>query len=461
MSIDNHPWAPLSKEELDRIIKTLGVTSLDDLFKDIPEEIRLRRKLNIGYGDYLSEWEVQRLFSHKLEKNTAFLNPPPFMGGGVCYHTIPALVKFVLNRVEFLTAYTPYQAEINQGLLQALFEYQSLMADLLEMDIVNASMYDMNTAAAEAILMALRVTRKNRILVTNNIHPERLEVIRTWLLGKSVEIIEVGQDPRTGQIDLEDFDSKSAGGEIAAMYLEQPSFYGVLEENIEYVSDKLHKNNGLLIIGFEPLSLGIIKPPGSYGADIAVGEGQPLGLGLNYGGSTLGIFAIRAERKLLRQLPGRLIGLTRTVDGERAFAMILQTREQHIRRERATSNITTNAALMAIAAATYISLLGREGIREIAEIIWLKSHYAAKRLNELRGVKAPYYEAEFFKEFTTSFEKDYNQVYHELRKRGILGGLPLSRFYPDMRDKALFCVTEAHSRKDIDRLVDVLGEILG
>ncbi|MET1101785.1 MAG: aminomethyl-transferring glycine dehydrogenase subunit GcvPA, partial [Pyrodictiaceae archaeon] len=385
-----------------------------------------------------------------------------FMGGGVCLHHVPKAVINIVMRSEFYTAYTPYQPEVNQGLLQALFEYQSLIADLVELDVANASLYDMATAAAEALLMAIRVTRRRKVVVADNIHPERRKVIDTWLLGKNVKPTTVRTHKEKGVIDKKDLENK-IDEETAAVYVEIPSFYGTIEDDAEYIADLSHKKGALFIVGFEPLSLGIIKPPGAYGADIAVGEGQPLGLGLDYGGATLGIMAVRWDRKLIRQLPGRLIGLTRSKTKERGYTMILQTREQHIRREKATSNITTNKSLFAIASAVYLTLLGREGLRELAETIWLKSHYTAKLLNELKGVKAPYYDAEFFKEFTVGFDTDYTMIHKELLKRGILGGLPLSRFFSDEAHKkmALFCVTELHSLKDIEYLVKTLGDILG
>ncbi len=456
------PWSPLSREELREMLEKIGIDSIEELFKDVPENVKLKEPLKAGYGKSLSEWEITRIFLDKMARNKIYMDPPPFMGGGLCYHTVPSIVRYIISRAEFFTAYTPYQAEINQGLLQALFEYQSLMAELLEMDIVNASMYDMSTAAAEAVLMALRVTRRKKILVAGNIHPERLEVIKTWLYGKDVALNVIDYSPSTGRVSLESL-SSLLSRDVAAVYVENPSFYGAVEEEVEAISDLVHKYGALFIIGFEPLSLGLIKPPGAYGADIAVGEGQPLGLGLYYGGSTLGILATRAERRLVRQLPGRLIGMTKTVDGERGFAMILQTREQHIRREKATSNITTNTALLAIAAAVYLSLLGERGLREISEAIWVKSHYTAKKLSELKEVKSPYFDYEFFKEFTVEFPVEYSHLHRELRKRGILGGLPLSRFSRGngAEKQALLCVTEAHSISDIDRFVGAVGEILG
>ncbi len=456
-----HPWLPNSPERLRKdMLNEIGVEDPLELYSDIPREVLLNRSLRIGLGKSLSEVEVKRYLEKILSKNKVFVNPPPFMGGGVCVHYVPSAVKWIINRSEFLTAYTPYQAEISQGLLQALFEYQSLVADLLEMDVVNASMYDGSTSVAEAFLMAVRVTRKNRILVPETMNPQYLEVAETWIQGKNIVIDKILVDKATGFLDLEDLKKKLAGKDVAGVYVEYPSFLGVIDENIEDAGEITHDYGSLFIIGFEPLSLGILKPPGELGADIAVGEGQPLGIGLNYGGPYLGIFATRWDRKLVRQMPGRLIGLTEDIEGKRAFAMILQSREQHIRREKATSNITTNEALMAIAAAVYLSLLGREGLVKLAEHIALKAAYTARKLNNITGVKAPVLESKHFKEFTVRFPVPYNGLYKYLLEHGVLGGYYIGDRYPWLEETALFCVTEMHSLDDIKFLIELIEEYI-
>ncbi len=454
-------WAP-SANERDRreMLEKIGVRDPLELYSDVPRSLLVHEKrLNVGFGRPLSEWELFRLFTSLMSRNRVFLDPPPFMGGGLCFHVVPAAVEKIVGLPEFLTAYTPYQPEINQGVLQALFEYQSLIADLTGMDVVNASMYDMSTAVAEAFLMAVRVTRRTRILVPETMHPEHLEVARTWCYGKGIKIDAVPVDHVTGKLRLDVLESMM-GSDVAAVYMEVPSYLGVIDDGVEAVSDLAHKYGALFIVGVEPLSLGLLKPPGEYGADIVVGEGQPLGLGLNYGGPLLGIFAVKWDRRLVRQMPGRLVGLTRDAEGERAFTLILQTREQHIRREKATSNITTNEALMAIAAAAYLALLGGDGLRRLARSIWLRSHYAARRLSELPGVRAPALEAEFFKEFTVSFKRSYRELHRKLLEKGILGGYYVGDKFPWLGETALFCVTEAHSMKDIDRLVEALAEVV-
>jgi glycine dehydrogenase subunit 1 len=443
------------------MLERIGVEDPMELYRDVPKELILRRRLSVGYGRMLSEWELEVLFEKHMQNVRVFLDPPPFMGGGICPHYVPAAVRSLATRLEFLTAYTPYQPEINQGLLQALYEYQSLMAELTGMDVVNASMYDGSTAVAEAALMAVRVTRRRRIVVPKTMNPEHKEVLRTWLYGKGVVVEEVGFNRETGSIDVNELERKLLGNDVAAVYVEVPSYLGFIDREAFNISDVVHKHGALYVVGVDPLSLALLKPPASYGADIVVGEGQSLGLGMNYGGPLLGIFGVKWDRKLVRQLPGRLIGLTRTVDGkDQGFMMILQTREQHIRREKATSNITTNEALMAVTAAIYISLLGRDGLRELARSIWLRSHYAARRLSELPGVDAPLFKQEFFKEFVASFPVAYREVHAKLLERGILGGLDLSERIPFLKNAALFCVTELHSRHHIDQLVNAVGEIL-
>ena len=456
-----HPWLPNSSPKVEeKILRSIGVEGVEELFRDIPADIVLKRPLQVGFGKPLSEPEVARLVERLLSKNRVFMDPPPFMGGGVCAHHVPSLVAEIVRRSEFYTAYTPYQAEISQGLLQALFEYQSLMADLVDMDVVNASMYDMSTAVAESFLMAARVTGRSRILVPATMNPQHYEVARTIVEAKGVKLVKVGYDRETGMMSLDELSSKLSG-EVAAVYVENPGYLGFFEENIEAIADAAHSRGALLIAGFEPLSLGLVKPPGAYGADIAVAEGQPLGLGMNYGGPLLGIFAVRWDRRLVRQMPGRLIGMTESLEGERGFAMILQTREQHIRREKATSNITTNEALAAIAAAVYLSLLGRSGIVRLAETIMLRAGYAAKRLSEIPGVEAPAFGSRHFKEFAVRFPCRYRELHKHLMEHGVLGGHYLGEEFPELGEAALFCVTEVHSKRDIDLLAEKVAEYVG
>ncbi|RLG91304.1 MAG: aminomethyl-transferring glycine dehydrogenase subunit GcvPA [Thermoprotei archaeon] len=469
--MDAHPFIPNSSSKIRRkIMEKLGIESVEELFKDIPCNVRISAdkwdELNIGLKKPLSEIEVKRIVNEKLAKNKQ-LRIPPFIGGGVAPHYVPAVVKYIISRGEFLTSYTPYQPEISQGILQALFEYQSLMAELLDMDIVNSSMYDGASALAEALLMSMRINKnKMKILLPANMNPFHKEVVMTYLYPhisqRRVIIENIKYDPVTGLVDEEDLKEKMSK-DVVAVYLQNPNFFGLIEENAIDVSEIVHDHKALFIIGVDPLSLGLIKPPGELGADIAVGEGQPLGLGLCFGGPYLGIFAIRDDPKLLRQMPGRLIGLAQTIErGERAFAMILQTREQHIRRSKATSNICTNEALSAIASAIYLSLLGRRGLIKLSRHIYYKSHYAMKIMRK-NGIKANIFKADFFKEFIVSFNEynvPYQFIHEKLLEEGIHGGLYLGKLYPELGETALFAFTEVHQRQDIDLLVHLIKRIL-
>ncbi|MEZ0394163.1 MAG: aminomethyl-transferring glycine dehydrogenase subunit GcvPA [Desulfurococcaceae archaeon] len=461
-----HPWIPSSSEEqVQKILETLGIKSVEELFSDIPPEARISKErwdsLEIGAGRPLSEIEVRRIFEQKLSKNSR-LRCPPFMGGGVYPHYVPPLVKYIISRGEFLTAYTPYQAEASQGLMQALFEYQSLMAELLEMDVVNASMYDWASAAAEAVLMALRVNRgRRKVVLPRSMNPWHRRVVETYASPHGVKFVEAPHDERAGSLDVEALKGL-VDSDTAAVYVQYPNFFGVVEPELEAVAEVAHEKGALFIAGVYPLALGLLKSPGEVGADVAVGEGQPFGLGMNYGGPHLGIFAVRNDANLVRQMPGRLIGLTTTVDGlQRAFAMVLQTREQHIRRERATSNICTNEALMAVAAAVYMSLLGWEGLRKLAELNYYRAHYAGRKLSEA-GLRAPIFEGDFFNEFAASFEPlgvDYRRVHEALLGKGIHGGIYLGDLYPELGNSALMAFTELHSKEDIDYLAESIAAI--
>ena len=463
-----HPWLPnLNDRDRREMLEKIGVRDPLELYRDVPRGLILPEPPRVGFEKPLSEEEVRLHLDKVLSRNRVYLDPPPFTGGTVCPHYVPAVVDAIISRGEFYTAYTPYQPEINQGILQALFEYQSLMADLLEVDVVNSSMYDMSTAVAEAALMSMRVTRRRRILVPETMNPEHLEVLITWTRGRDAIVETVRVDDETGLLDLGDLEARLSRGDTAAVYLENPSFLGVVQEHAEAVGDAAHKHGALFIVGVDVTSLGLLKPPGRYGADIVVGEGQPLGLGLNYGGPYLGVFGVRWDRRLVRQMPGRLVGMTRSVEGERAFTLILQTREQHIRRERATSNITTNEALMAIAAAVYISLLGKGGFRRLSREVLVRSNYLLHRARGI-GLEPLYPSARYYKNIPLVFPLEYSRVHQALKERGIMGGLPLDRYEETRRllgekasRTALFCATEVHSKRHIDALIDAIAGIVG
>jgi len=457
-----HPYIPNSVREIkEKIMNEIGIKSIEELYSDIPEKFRLKGRLNLP--EALSELELVKHVDKLLLRNKTCLDMPIFLGAGCWPHYVPAAVDYVIQRSELLTSYTPYQPEISQGMLQALFEYQSMICELTEMEVANCSMYDWASALGEAARMAVRTTRKNRILIPKIIHPERKATLQTYAEPAGIKIETIKYYRETGQLSLEDLKEKISE-ETAAVYIENPSYLGFIEAQVDEIAEITHEKNALFIVGIDPTSLGVLRPPGDYGADIVIGEGQPLGNPTNYGGPLLGIFACRDDMRLIRQMPGRIIGMTRTVDGsQRAFCMVLQTREQHIRREKATSNICSNEALCAVAAAVYMAMLGPEGFRELGKHIMYKANYAMKRLNEIEGVKCPVFDAVHFKEFTVNFDssgKSVTEVHERLLEMGIHGGKDISKEFAELGQTALYCMTEIHSKSDIDRLVETLNQIL-
>ena len=440
-----------------RMLERAGASSVDDLFSDIPPAIRLGRRLRLPEG--ASEYEVRREVQEKLGRDKTPPGALCFLGGGVWPHYVPAAVESITSRQEFYTAYTPYQAEVSQGMLQSLFEYQSLMCDLLGMEACNSSLYDWASAAGEAVRMAGRVTGRKRALLAGNAGLQRRLVIETYTEPMGMRLETVGFDPVRGTLDPDDLRRKLSD-DVACLYVENPNYFGVIEDAIGDLTAKAHGAGALSIVGVDPISLSLVKEPGSYGADVVVGEGQPLGIAMNYGGPHLGIFAVR-NIKLARSMPGRLIGITTTASdpGRRAFAMVLQAREQHIRREGATSNVCTNQSLMALAAASYLSLLGKSGFRSLGETVISNSHHAVRRLSQVKGVSAPHFRGAYFKEFVVSYKKaKADAVFRRLAARGVLAGCPISRSFGLGKEAGSFCVTEVHSRGDIERLVDALEE---
>ncbi len=444
-----HPWLP-NLEDLEDMLKEIGVKNVEELFNDVPSEVILKRELNVGYGRPLSEYEIAKRLEELADKNTKFLYPP-FLGGGVCPHYIPYAVKMIISRSEFYTAYTPYQPEANQGLLQALFEYQSYMAELLQMEVVNSSLYDWGGALAEAILMANRINGKKRVLVPANANPNHLKVAETWTRGKGIQLVKVGYNEE-GKVDLDDLEKKLSD-DVGAIYIQTPNFFGVFETEVESVVDLARKKGVLTIMGVNPLALALIKPPGEYGVDIAIGDAQELGIPTNMGGPSLGVFATRWDAKLVRQMPGRIVGLTKDSFGNEGFTLILQTREQFARREKATSNITTNEALMAIAVAVYLSLLGKSGLKELAEEVYLRSHYATK-LIESRGIGKRKFLGDFFEEVTFTFPVKYQRIHERLIKEHLHGGFAIDD------NSAVFCFTEVHPKRAIDLLAEKIEEVV-
>ncbi len=442
-------------------MREIGIKSIDELYADIPEKYQLRKSLNLP--EALSEFEVKRHVEALLSKNKTCSDMPVFLGAGCWPHYVPAVVKEIVQRSEFLTAYTPYQPEISQGMLQALFEYQSMICELTGMDVANCSMYDWASALGEAARMAVRITGKSEILIPKIIHPERAATLNVYAEPARIKTQQIAYDRETGQINLEDLKNKISD-KTAAVYIENPSYLGFIETQIDEISTQAHAYGALLMVGVDPTSLGILKPPGEYAADIVIGEAQPLGSSMNFGGPLLGIFACRDDMNLIRQMPGRIIGLTTTLDGSKqGFCMTLQTREQHIRREKATSNICSNEALCAVASAVYLALLGPQGFRELSEAVMYRANYAMHLLSRIDGVKAPIFKSTHFKEFTVNFDEtglNAKDIHKRLLKRQIHDGKDLSKEFPELGETALYCVTEMHSKDEIERLAEALGEIL-
>jgi glycine dehydrogenase subunit 1 len=455
-------YIPNDTEEIRRRLRrATGIETVRDLFSDIPSEIRLRKPLDIPGP--LSELEVRRETEKILKKNQTVKELTSFLGAGIWPHHVPAAVDAVSSRGEFLTSYTPYQPEISQGILQALFEYQSMICELLEMDIANCSMYDWASSLGEAARMAARITQRDQFLVPHYISPERMMVLRAYAEAAGIEVLEINQNLKDGQLDLKDLKKKTSKN-TAGVYIENPSYLGFLVDSPDAVSEIIHDADGLFIVGVDPTSLGVLRPPGDYGADIVIGEGQPLGNYMNAGGPLLGIFACRGEASIMRQMPGRIVGMTMTQDGkDRAFCMVLQTREQHIRRHRATSNICTNEALYALRTAVYIALLGPSGLEELGETIFSKTYHAIRKLSEIEGIRVPFFEACHFKEFTVNFDqtlKSVQEVNRELLECGILGGRSLDHDFPELGQTSLYCVTELHTSEEIEKLQNSLQKIL-
>ena len=453
-----HPYLPNSVPEIkEKMMEKIGINSIDDLFSDIPKEFLYKKQLDIP-GPH-SEIEVRQHVSGLLEENKT-LKCPPFLGGGVWPHYVPTVVDEVVHRAEFLTSYTPYQPEISQGILQAVFEYQSLVCELLGMDVTNSSLYDWASAIGEAALMSSRITRKFKVLVPDLMSPNRLSVLKTYTEPAGITVEEIEHDPITGQLDLEDLKEKN-DDKTAMVYIENPSYMGFAEEKVEAIGEITHDTKALYVVGVDPTSLGLLKAPGSYDADIVVGEGQPLGNHMSYGGPLLGIFACKHDNKYIRQMPGRIIGITETLaDQRQGYVMTLATREQHIRREKATSNICSNQALVAVGAGVYLALMGPQGMKDLSETIMKKAKYAQKKIGELPGVRAPIFNSFHFKEFTVNFQyKTLKEVNAALHAQDIEAGIPLNGDF-ELGETALYCVTELHSKKNIDFLVSTLKEAL-
>lgn len=443
-------YIPNSAEERAKMLDEMGVKSVEEFFASIPAHLRLNEPLKIPAA--YSEPDLIKFFKNLAARNADPNRTSSFLGAGSYDHFRPVIIDTIISRSEFYTTYTPYQPEIAQGTLQAIFEFQTMICQLTGMEVANASMYDGSTALAEAALMANRITRRNKVLVSQAVHPEYREVLDTYLRnsGMTVEYVPFNN---SGQTSL---DALNVDEQTAAVMIQSPNFFGCLEE-IEQAADAAHKAGALLVVAVaESVSLGLLKPPGSCGADIVVGEGQSFGIPPSYGGPYLGIFASRNQYQ--RQMPGRLIGQAVDVNGNRGFVITLATREQHIRREKATSNICTNEGLFMLIATVYLATLGRRGLQEVAYQNLQKAAYAARAIEQLDGY-ALLFQAPRFNEFVVKTPRPASEIVEKLLARDIIAGLPLSRYYQDMTHALLVCVTERLSREQIDQFVAALKQV--
>lgn len=440
------PFIPNTPEDQRLMLETIGTKKIEDLYSNIPEEVRFRGDLNLPPA--LSEWEALREITRISNKSYSTDTHSCFIGGGAYDHFIPSGIASLLGRSEFYTAYTPYQGEVSQGTLQSMYEFQSMICELTGMDIANASMYDAGSGLAEAVLMACSVTKRDKVVVVGKVHPNYLEIVRTYAHGQNIEIIQT--DPLDGTANLEVLE-EVIDDTIAAVIFQNPNFYGNLEDVHEISRLTRTIDKTLLVSVVDPISLGLIIEPSAYDADIVVGEAQGMGIGLQFGGPYCGIFATR--NALIRKLPGRLSGITIDAEGKEAFVLTLQTREQHIRRDKATSNICTNQGLMALASTIYMALLGKQGIREAAEQSTQKAHYLAEQISRLDGYSLRF-DKPFFKEFVVNTPKPAGAIIDALLDKGFLAGLDLSRF----NDEGLMiAVTEKRSKSEMDELVSALA----
>jgi len=445
-------YIPNSPEERDEMLKVVGLNSANELFRSIPQDVQLNRTLKIT--EPLAEIEVIGVMDKLAEKNIAS-RKTSFLGAGAYSHYSPTVVDHLIQRSEFFTSYTPYQPEVTQGTLQYIFEFQTLACQLTGMDVANASMYDGSTAMAEAFLMAQRVTRRDKVVIAETVHPEYLAVAKTYTQHGDLEIETVHFDKESGRTldaDLNKLDDKTA-----ALVVQSPNFFGCVED-LKLLADKAHAVGALLIVVVtEAISFGLLKSPGACDADIVVAEGQSFGVPLSYGGPYVGLFA--CKEKYVRNMPGRLAGIAYDQKGNRGFVLTLATREQHIRREKATSNICTNQGLIALAATIYMETMGRRGLQEVAMQNAQKAAYAAKRIAEIEGFSLPF-SAPKFNEFVVRAPKSAEEILTELSKeKNIIGGLALSRYYADNPNDFLVCATELNSKEQIDNLVQALSEI--
>ncbi|MFD1705387.1 aminomethyl-transferring glycine dehydrogenase subunit GcvPA [Siminovitchia sediminis] len=443
-----HRYLPMTEQDQQEMLKTIGVDSIDELFSDIPEKVRFKGEYQIKPAK--TESALMKELAQMAAKNADLKQYTSFLGAGVYDHYIPVIVDHVISRSEFYTAYTPYQPEISQGELQAIFEFQTMICELTGMDVANSSMYDGGTSLAEAAMLSAGHTKRQKVLVSQTVHPESRAVLKTYAKGQNIEVIEIPF--KNGITDIDALQDE-LDQDVAAVIVQYPNFFGLIEP-LKDIEPLVHKMKSQFVVSSNPLALGVLASPGSLGADIVVGEAQPFGIPASFGGPHCGYFAV--TKKLMRKVPGRLVGQTVDEDGKRGFVLTLQAREQHIRRDKATSNICSNQALNALAASVAMTALGKKGVKEMAGQNIQKSHYAKEALRK-NGFKLPF-DGYYFNEFVVKLNKPIHEVNESLIKKGIIGGYDLGRDYPELENHMLVAVTELRTKEEIDQLITELGD---
>lgn len=445
------PYIPTTHEDEQEMLESIGLNSPEDLFGDIPKELQLNRDLNLPKAK--SELEVSNYLTSLSKKNCSLSEMTCFLGAGAYDHYIPSIIDHIISRSEFYTSYTPYQPEISQGTLQYIFEFQTLICNLTGMDVANASLYDGGTAITEAALMAAAQSRKDEIIVSKTVRPESRQILKTYAHMQHLKVIEV--DMKDGVTDLEELE-KTVNDNTAAVIVQSPNFFGIIED-LKATGEIVHKaKKAIYVASVDPISLAVLKKPGELGVDVVVGEGQGMGIPVAFGGPYLGFIATKSQ--YMRKLPGRIVGQTEDKNGERSFVLTLTAREQHIRREKATSNICSNQGLNVLAATVYMVTMGKEGLKEVALQSTKKAHYAFETLTK-SGKFKPVFDKPFFKEFAITSDLDADIISNELKKNNIIGGYHLGKDYPQFNNSVLYAVTEKRTKVEIDKLSSVLEGI--
>lgn len=445
-------YTPHTDADIKAMLEVIGISSVDELFKDIPSKAKFKKERLLTDG--MSELEVMKHLKNLARKNKTIDDYVCFMGGGAYDHYIPAIISQILSRPEFYTAYTPYQPEVSQGTLQHIYEYQTMLTRLTGMDVANASMYDGASALAEAVLMSANATKRSKVLISRTVNPYWVRVVETYIYGSGVEIIYA--DEKDGATSL-DAVKKNSGADIACVVAQYPNALGIVED-LTAIKGAIADPKTLFVVMADPIALAMLKRPGDCGADIVVGEGQQLGLPLSFGGPYLGFFTFKQE--LIRNAPGRIIGMTKDIDNKRGFVMTFQTREQHIRREKATSNICSNQGVMTLVAAVYMAIMGKQGLREVAEQSHKKAAYMLHELLKIKGVTAAYPDKPFFNEFVISLNTDVAALKWTMKKRGYLAGIHLEHTYPTKKNELLIAVTEKRTKKEMDAFVAEIASLV-